>query len=286
MKKFWPNLGRAFLYLLLFLGIKTAVELPIMFVEGFKMGAEAARTGKEINMEDAANHIASVAGSSVYLMILIASVLTIAVLVIMFTIRKKDILNETQTQKFSLKFIAPVVLIGLAVQVLLSALVNALPIAENFIESFSKYVGMMTSEINVISILTIGVLVPITEEVIFRGLIFSRLRRGMPVFAALILQAVFFSILHTGIVWMLQAFIMGLIFGLIAHRFASILPAILVHMAINISGVLLSVLAPDWGKAAYYIVLAVSVVVFISMMFIVLKFGGGKKKTEQVQAGV
>lgn len=243
--------------------------------------------GEEIDMGMVTNSALAALNDAIYWILLFSSILTLVVVIVIFVIRKKSILIETQINRFSLQYSFPVILIALSMQMLLTALIAILPIPNNLLESFAGNVSTITNKINLITIFSVGLLVPFAEEVIFRGLILSRLKRGMPVYIAVIIQAVIFGVIHTGLVWMIQAFIMGVILALLAIRFNSILPSILAHVAINISALLQNVLVTqEWSEAVVYLIFAISIVVFIAMLFVVMKFGGGKKETEQVQAGV
>jgi membrane protease YdiL (CAAX protease family) len=77
-------------------------------------------------------------------------------------------------------------------------------------------------------------LVPgICEELLFRGAIFSLLRRRFPTWAALVGQAALFAVLHAIGARLPYTFALGLVFGLLVWRTGSLWPAILAHAAHN-----------------------------------------------------
>lgn len=85
----------------------------------------------------------------------------------------------------------------------------------------------------VIMLLLVGVLVPIAEEIVFRGLVFGWLRKHLRFAFAAPLSAVFFALVHW--VWFLVPVLacMGLVLAAIYERSGSLWPAIILHGTFN-----------------------------------------------------
>ncbi len=82
-------------------------------------------------------------------------------------------------------------------------------------------------------LLLVGVLVPIIEEIIFRGLILGWLCGRLPYILAVPLNALLFSLVH-GIPQLMPALaVMGLVLCVFALRSGSLWPAIVVHGTFN-----------------------------------------------------
>lgn len=77
------------------------------------------------------------------------------------------------------------------------------------------------------------ILAPIYEEILCRGIIFNHLKKTFPLFAAVIIQALIFSILHFNLLQCIVVFSTGIMFGLIYIKFKSILAPMIGHFAIN-----------------------------------------------------
>lgn len=91
---------------------------------------------------------------------------------------------------------------------------------------------------------------PILEELLFRGIIYGSLKRGLPSSrAALICASLLFGILHGNVVQGVFAFLVGLFLNWIYEAEGSLLPAILAHSAVNASTVFLAVAEPEWLTA-------------------------------------
>jgi len=82
-------------------------------------------------------------------------------------------------------------------------------------------------------LLTVGVLVPIVEEVLFRGILYRWLRERWSVPGAAIASALCFSVLH-GIPWLIPAIaVLGILLAIIYENSGSVWPAALAHGLYN-----------------------------------------------------
>ena len=91
-------------------------------------------------------------------------------------------------------------------------------------------------------ILCLGILIPICEELVFRGLMFRRLRQGGTFMAAALYSSFVFGFLHVNMVQMLYGFILGMMLAYLYEKYGSVKAPIAAHMAMN----LLSVLATEY----------------------------------------
>ena len=82
-------------------------------------------------------------------------------------------------------------------------------------------------------ILYAGLLVPIFEELFFRGLLFSWLRNRLPAASAIPISAGAFAILHLRAEIMIFAFLIGCVLAWLYERSRSVLPCILLHQTFN-----------------------------------------------------
>jgi sodium transport system permease protein len=86
-----------------------------------------------------------------------------------------------------------------------------------------------------VQILLIAIAAPISEEVLFRGMLFGGLRRRLPRIAAALISALVFGALHalTGLSAVPPLIAFGFILALLYERTGSIVPGILLHMLNN-----------------------------------------------------
>lgn len=89
-------------------------------------------------------------------------------------------------------------------------------------------------------ILTIGILVPVVEELVFRGLIYRRMRTFTGAGQACFFSALLFAIYHGNLVQGLYAFLMGFLFAVMYECFRRIAAPVILHVAANLVSVLAS----------------------------------------------
>ena len=89
-----------------------------------------------------------------------------------------------------------------------------------------------------IQIICLGVLIPVCEELVFRGLMFKRLRARGGYMQAAIYSSVVFSILHVNLVQMIYSFVLGMMLAYIYEKYGSIKAPAAAHVVMNIFSVL------------------------------------------------
>lgn len=90
-----------------------------------------------------------------------------------------------------------------------------------------------------IQLLTAGIVAPIVEELIFRGLVYRRTKKMTGTIAAAILSAALFGVFHGNWVQAPYAFIIGIVAVFVYEKFKSIVAPIMLHMSANILSVLI-----------------------------------------------
>jgi membrane protease YdiL (CAAX protease family) len=78
-------------------------------------------------------------------------------------------------------------------------------------------------------LLLVAVVGPVVEELFFRGMLYRYLRARRSVAAAVLLSAALFAVVHVIPVLFAPLFMMGVALALVAERFGSIVPAIVLH---------------------------------------------------------
>lgn len=128
------------------------------------------------------------------------------------------------------------VCIGLGVGVWLAAngiLDLAINIFSVNIEKYQENMGFIEHSNMFISILAIGILAPIAEEVLFRLIIFKELSKKISVKWAIIIQGVMFAIYHFNLLQGVYTVFFGILFGYVTYKTKSLIPAIILHCLNN-----------------------------------------------------
>lgn len=127
--------------------------------------------------------------------------------------------------------------LGLACNVGLTVLLNAV----NAFFSFSNDTQEALFGSNLaVQVAGIGILVPIMEEVLFRGLVYQRLRDYNKKWPSVLIAAAIFAVYHGNALQMLFAFPMAVIIILIYRRWKTLTAPVLFHVAVNLSSILVT----------------------------------------------
>lgn len=126
------------------------------------------------------------------------------------------------------------------------------------------------------------IIAPIVEEIIFRGLAYTRMKKGMPKVVAMLLAAALFGLAHGHPVWMLYTFVFGLALIWVFERTKSLFGSILLHVSYNLCAVLQLLLpadTPDWVGT---VMVAAAVLVTAIGMFWFLKIPKAEEPVEEL----
>ncbi|MGN0158723.1 MAG: lysostaphin resistance A-like protein [Brotaphodocola sp.] len=92
-----------------------------------------------------------------------------------------------------------------------------------------------------------GLLVPLAEELVFRGLGYLRLRREMDVLPSAVFTAVLFGVYHGNWIQGIYAFLTGMLLAFVYEAYGSLAAAWLFHAAANLTAILLTNM-PVWSR--------------------------------------
>ena len=134
---------------------------------------------------------------------------------------------------------------------------------------------------NVFGIISIAIMAPLVEELLFRGAIQGyMLRKGMKPLNAILIASAIFGIVHMNPIQIPFAFAIGLIFGWLYYRTGSVIPGIVGHFINNSIACIqmavstkeeLNTTTIEWlGVGPTYALFALSLAVMIGM-FLYLK---------------
>lgn len=92
----------------------------------------------------------------------------------------------------------------------------------------------------VVQILCIGIIIPIMEELIFRGMVYKRIRVETSMMPALLYSSVFFGLYHGNMVQMIYGGLAGALLAYLYEKFGSLKAPVLAHMLMNITACVLT----------------------------------------------
>ena len=179
---------------------------------------------------------------------------------------------------FEISEIVSVAIMVIGISCLMNLLIALIPIDDVEYQKIAE--EMFNNNGIVIQLVVIGILAPVSEELIFRGLIFRRSRDYVGFMWAAVCSGLFFGIYHGNLTQGIFAFFMGMLFAAIYEHFGTLWAPIVAHMANNIFATLENNLLDkiDVPDIAYFIFVIVIGAAGIALMYRIL--AGGKRVNE------
>lgn len=102
--------------------------------------------------------------------------------------------------------------------------------------NFALKTSLFDNNSNVaVTLLSTGILGPIIEELMFRGIIYNELKSKYSNMKSILITTIFFAIIHINIIQILYALIIGFILVFVYEKYNNIKAPIILHMASNIT---------------------------------------------------
>lgn len=220
------SLLKAACYVILFLVVQSGVI-------GAYSGYYSLGLGTGISPHEAYDRVMEAVYANLTVLTLISGILTILILAIFFALRRKNLMTESRLTAVSPKALFFCALIGTALNVVVSVTISMLPLPEAWFEGLDAQYAYLGESNLLLEILSTAVVTGLVEELIFRGLAESRMRRGMPTVLSMIGSALIFGLCHGTPIAIGYATVLGLVFSLLNRRYDSILPSVVTHMFFN-----------------------------------------------------
>ena len=126
---------------------------------------------------------------------------------------------------------------GYAAAILLIGAMNLIPaVQESQTNYMAEQEAIMAANPNFwVEVLYISVVAPFLEEFLCRGLMLNTLKKSMAPARAIVISALIFAIIHGNLYQIVFTLPLGILLAWLAHRFGSIWPSVLTHIAFNFS---------------------------------------------------
>ncbi len=111
-------------------------------------------------------------------------------------------------------------------------LVTILPL-DNILGSYEEILESYDQSNLAFRVLVLCILVPVAEELVYRGLFYKRIKEYYDKMIAVIVAAVVFGVVHMNLIQGLYAFLCAIVLLYIYDKYKSILAPIFLHMCIN-----------------------------------------------------
>ena len=161
----------------------------------------------------------------------------IVVLITMSRIAKKNGTTVSEevslfTNDLNIKYLLGMFLFGFTLSFSISSVLTLLP---DFLMSHydSLSGGIFTGYDMILILVSLAVLDPIAEEIVFRGYMLNRLLPFFKERKSVLIVSITFALCHLDIVWALYGFILGIILAKVSIRHDNIMYSIAIHMGFN-----------------------------------------------------
>lgn len=190
----------------------------------------------------------------------ISIILGFMVSIIIFNISKNNLKNELTIKKISFINIVLSIFIGIGICLInISSLTLISNLLSLNINTAYNYKVIFTN------ILSNIIIVPIAEELIFRSVIFNKLKTKYSIKSSIIIQGIIFGVIHLSINRIPYAIIMGIILGFIVQKTKSVYTGIIAHMIVNLISVFGSIINfQNFNFAILIILLLVGFIISIT----------------------
>ena len=249
---------KGLLALVIFYGCSIVTGL----VAGFGLGFYIAFTGKELSA------IETYATSPLFNAITtgLSDILAIIVCLLIMKFSKKEYKYNNKVTALSILFF---VMFGIF-------LGNATDLTYTTSTGIKEAVNYMSSFMSNfwLSILVVGIIAPVAEELLFRGIMFENFRKGFPQVAAVIIAAAIFGLLHItgGLLYFVSTFIIGIFACIVVIKTNSIIYPMVIHITNNIMSVILFKIGYyNFNFSTMLIINIVSILITCGLTYILMK---------------
>lgn len=283
MKNLLKQIGKALGYFAVYLVTSNVVTMVFSLILGYVKGKEykAAGMGYEEGLELLKADQAAMTG----IILLISAVLTLLIYFIVEKVKKSSIFKEADIKPATGKQIGLSVVGALGAMFFMNFMLTILPIPQDLLGDLTSGVSKLTSYPFWQAILANALLIPIMEEVLFRGYIISRLEKAMPSIVAALISSAVFGICHGGLVWAIWAFLLGMFICVVRIKSRSIVPGIIIHIIMNTYAMVVSYF-PVLENITYPVMYTLTAVGGILMAVYVVGILKDKNYSDKEQAKV
>lgn len=144
--------------------------------------------------------------------------------------------------------------------------------------------NLVRGESFILTLFAVGIIIPICEEIIFRGSILKNLTENISFKWAIILQAILFSLYHMNLVQALPTLVLGLVTGFAVYFTNSIWSGIFVHVINNTLAIVISNVAPASLTISYLAFAVIMIFAFIGIISVLKRLSDTRAEWLPIEA--
>ena len=168
---------------------------------------------------------------------IIGGILTVFALALIAKLNKSSLSHAAEIKKYSGHFTFTLLIMGVAsayaIMLVFGLLEQAGIFPESWINAQNAAYQSVYNAGPFMQFLSVCLVAPIMEEVLFRGFILGALKKEMHPWIAISVSAIIFAVAHGTPIGIMYTLLLGLLMGWLTVTFKSIIPSVLLHMAYN-----------------------------------------------------
>lgn len=267
MRKILKAVGLIFLFLFIYFFAQNFVGLVLGIIHGIQSALSGAQSGGEVDVKTITEDLLRYISAQTSWIVLVAVIISLPTFYLFYRNRRQELMTFISLRGIGAFSIPVLMLFGLSLNFVLEALLSLLSqinFLSKIFEAYSQLANALFSGNFVLSLIAIGIVGPIFEEILFRGLVFGELRKIAKLPLAILIQALLFGAYHLNAVQGTYAFLIGLLLGYIYYRSNSIIAPVIIHITINASSVILPQLISDSQLEKWSgVIIAASIILLI-----------------------
>lgn len=224
MKKYFKTTGKSLLYIVLYL----MLQVLLLFIAGIVLG---------VAFYEDTEQAVDLLVRNMYLVLIISGGISLFIYKALLKKKQLTLSKVCNFKKIPMKQYLVNAILAIAFSFVTGGIVYFL--GDYFPSYYEVSNDMVNSMGTIFGVITIVILVPIFEEVLFRGIVLSELKSNMNLIVAVILQSFLFGLIHGNVLQGLYTFALGIITALVCIWSKSIMSAIAIHIFFNLSGTII-----------------------------------------------
>jgi len=185
----------------------------------------------------ARREVLGAAPPSIIVLLLLEPVAILGGIYLVLIVGRRFAWTDLGLRPMALSWIAPALLAALGCLAFAGAVTQVLdrfygtPMLDEYMAVLAPEGLTWQREVALVAI--VGGLVPLAEELLFRGVLYAWLRQRWGVAVSVVLSAGLFALAHGNLRMSLQIFVTGMVLAVLYERSRSILTSTVTHMAVN-----------------------------------------------------
>lgn len=208
---------------------------------------------------------------------IVSGVLT-AVFLFIFSVSRKKRFFDAVGIKDKIGFDALILAaLGIALNFFTSLTMAFIPVSESLVEEYENLYSFIGEGNVIIEWLSVVLISPIVEELVFRGFMYRTLRKTTPIWFSALTVSVFFGAAHGNAISFVYTSLLGLVLIFVNEKTGSLAASVCVHIGFNLGSYLVS-LIPDMNYTGYALILLAATAVTVALFAAFFALNGRTKK--------